>query len=146
MKDEEKSGIVYQIPLKCGKTYVGESGKIWRIRQGQHRSYIRDKKLRDSAILEHLVDCQDTCGIDNPGVKWENCKILGQESNEIKRKALESMYIRKHESSVINRNQGSLDQIWARAIKECNNRKKGDVKSGHKFGHRRARNNLFHVT
>ena len=71
---------------------------------------------------------------------------MGQESNEIKRKALESMNIRKHESSVINRNQGSLDQIWTRAIKECNNRKKADVKSGHKFGHKRARNNFLHVT
>ena len=67
-------------------------------------------ELRDSAILEHLVECKEICGINNPGVKWDECRILDQESNGIKRKALESMYIRKYESSVINRNQGSLNE------------------------------------
>ena len=54
------------------------------------------------------------------------------------------MYIRKYESSVINRNQGSLDNMWTRAIKECS--KKKQIKVNNKFGHKRAKNNFHNIT
>ena len=69
------------------------------------------------------MDCGTTCGIQNPGIKWDECQILGNESNSIKRKALESMYIRRAKDKVVNRNMGSLDEIWNRTIEHCSSRK-----------------------
>ena len=119
MTDEEKSGVVYLIPLECGKCYVGESVKVFSIRKGQHENYIKDRKIKESAIYEHLVNCSQTCGINNPGVKWDSCKILGQDDNSYRRKALESMEIKKRKDKVVNRNEGSLDTVWDRALVEC---------------------------
>ena len=70
-----------------------------------------------------MVDCSTTCGIPNPGVKWEECQILGSESNSVKRKSLESMFIRKAKDRVVNRNLGSLDEVWNRTIEHCSSRK-----------------------
>ena len=119
MKDEEKSGVVYSVPLNCDKVYIGESVKVWKIRKGQHETYIRDKKIKESAIFEHLVNCSQTCGIANPGVKWSECKILEQDDNSYRRKALESMHIKKNRDRVVNRNEGSLDPIWDRSLNVC---------------------------
>ena len=78
-------------------------------------------------------------------MKWEECRILDQEENSTKRKALESIHIKKNEQSVINRNSGNLDQIWDRSIKECSKKRK-DSKVGQKFGHKRPKYNLGRVT
>ena len=124
MRDEEKSGVIYKIPLNCDKCYVGESVKVWKIRKGQHEGYIRDKKVKESAIFEHLTNCIQTCGIDNPGIKWAECEILGQEDNVYRRKALDSMHIKMRKEKVVNRNEGSLDPIWDRVVKDCSKNKK----------------------
>ena len=124
MRNDEKAGVVYRIPLNCDREYVGETEKIWKTRKEQHKGYIKDGKIKDSAILEHLIDCSSICGIDNPGVNWDKCSILGQDSNSDRRKALESIAIRKNTEKVVNRNLGSLDDVWNRALKACSVRKK----------------------
>ena len=93
--------------------------KVWKIRKGQHEVYIRDKKVKESAIFEHLTTCSQTCGIANPGVKWSECRILDQDDNAFRRKALESMHIKSRKDKVVNRNEGNLDPIWDRTLIEC---------------------------
>ena len=74
--------------------------------------------------MEQTLEAKSiSSGIQNPGIKWDECEILASESNSIKRKALESMYIRRAKDSVVNRNTGSLDDIWNRTIEHCSNRK-----------------------
>ena len=71
-----------------------------------------------------MVECSQTCGIDNPGVNWAECRILGQDGNSYRRKALESIFIKEKKDRVVNRNEGSLDPIFNRAVIECMKRDK----------------------
>ena len=114
--DDFKSGVVYEIPLNCGKIYIGETGRHWGKRRDEHIGYVRGYNVKDSAVLEHLVDCQDQCGHSNPGVKWDSCQILGQESHAGRRLALESLMIKQNSLKVVNRNEGSLGNEWCRAL------------------------------
>jgi hypothetical protein len=66
--DIKKFGVVYQIPLNCGKSYIGESGRLWGTRKDDHVGYIKGNNVRDSAVLEHLLDCNNQYGHTHPGV------------------------------------------------------------------------------
>tara|TARA_B110001454_G_scaffold213642_1_gene232163 strand:- start:194 stop:1396 length:1203 start_codon:yes stop_codon:yes gene_type:complete len=116
VSDLQKSGVVYQIPLNCGKSYIGETDRLWQKRKEDHIGYLKGMNVRDSAILDHLLNCQKDCGHPSPGVMWDSCKILEQETHKVKRQALESIHIKANGSSVINRNDGTLSGQFDRVL------------------------------
>ena len=109
---DEKSNVVYNIPLKCGKVYIGETGRLFGTRKAEHKKYIIENKIRDSAILEHLLECTVSCGESSPGVLWDSCSIMSQVKGKFQRLATESLHIKMNRHSVINRGLGGLDSMW----------------------------------
>jgi hypothetical protein len=77
LDDLDKSQVIYQIPLKCGMTYIGETGCFWQTRMTDYKGYIKGNNVKNSAILEHLLECSEVCGNGQPGVIWDSCDILG---------------------------------------------------------------------
>jgi hypothetical protein len=70
--------------------------------EGKPHWLCQGKNVKDSASLNHLLICQKDCGYFLPGVMWDSCKILEQETHKVKRQALESIHIKANSSSVIN--------------------------------------------
>ena len=118
---KKKRYVVYQVSLNCGKSYIGESGQLWEERKKQHLTAFKNNDEKKSAILEHVMECKNMCNENNPGVKWEEAKILARETMTDKRRIRESLEIKlqnKKQHKTINRNQGQpeLNNIWEKAI------------------------------
>ena len=113
---EEKSGVCYKIPLNCGKIYIGETERPWGTRLNEHKTYVRDKRVRSSAVLEHLLECQETCECIQPGVQWDQCELIDQEKNKQKLQVLESIHIKMNQANAINRKGGDIDGSWDKVI------------------------------
>jgi hypothetical protein len=73
------------------------------------KGYIKGNNVRDSAILEHFLECSEVCGNDQTGTIWDSCVILGQKANKGKRMATESLHLKLNKDSVVNTNLGGLD-------------------------------------
>ena len=90
---ESKSGIIYQIRCKtCKRLYIGETARSLKTRMEEHR------KTTSSAVREHQTDTGHE-------IDWENVKIIGKESQWMKRKIKEAIAIRRDKPS-LNRDQG----------------------------------------
>ena len=118
---DKKKDVIYQVPLNCGKSYIGESGQLWEERKKQHMNAFNKKDIRQSAIFEHMTECGNLCGCSNPGAQWNNAKILGQEGQINRRRIRESIEIKlqnKKTPKTINRNEGQpeLNNIWEKAM------------------------------
>ena len=122
--DSDKTHVVYKIPLNCGKCYIGETGRKWKVRMSDHKGYIKGNNVRDSAILEHLLECSELCGEVHPGVEWDNCKLLAHECNKQERLATESLYLKLNSDSVVNRNLGGLDPVWDKIMGQLSSERK----------------------
>ncbi len=112
---EETSGIVYKIPCNsCSQTYIGETGRLFRYRRGEHQSeaeevtdkhYTRSQRkvsestLNKSAITDHMSQ-------NNHIMNWEGSKILSREDNTFRRGVREAIHIWKDRQTVMNRDQG----------------------------------------
>ena len=77
--------------------------------------------MKQSAIFEHMTECGYLCGCSDPGVQWNNARILGREGHINKRRIRESIEIKlqnKKTPKTINRNEGQpeLNDIWKRAM------------------------------
>ena len=49
----EQDGVVYRIPCKCGKVYIGETGRSMQERIKEHDRDIRLARTQTSAVSEH---------------------------------------------------------------------------------------------
>ena len=78
-------GAVYEIPLQCGRMYIGETGRLFGQRKNEHNDYIMQRQVKCSAIYEHLSQCYWTCGEQKPRVLWGKAKVIAQEKNKGKR-------------------------------------------------------------
>lgn len=94
-KPEEKEThlqVIYEIPLSCGATYVGQTKRGIKIRLKEHKDSIR-KQSEISTIAQHIK--QYNCCI-----KEEKVKILDVEKNDFKRKIKEALYIYKNQNCI----------------------------------------------
>ena len=122
IEDSDKRGVVYEIPLQCGKTYLGETCRLFGQRKNEHNDCIMQKQVMKSAIFEHLSECHWTCGEARPRVLWSKTKVLAQEKNKGQRLARESLEIKLRTGHHINRNSGSpeIDDEWLRVVNSLN--------------------------
>ena len=122
----DKKNVVYKIPLACGKVYVGETGRNFGTRLTEHNNSILERKVRSSALFEHLTQCQQMCGVQRPRVKWGMASILCQESHNGKRLARESLEIKMLGGTTVNRNSGQpeVNQDWMKVVKVMTGKKK----------------------
>ncbi len=104
---EKVQDVVYFIPCgSCNASYIGETGRSVEERYADH--------LRgQSALHSHFNECQHT----SPGI--HNVKVLCKESNDIKRKIKEALYIKVNDP-VLNRNIGkyTIPDSYDKLLKE----------------------------
>ena len=114
IEDDDKKDCVYEIPLKCGKKYIGETKRLYKTRKNEHKDSINKREINKSAIFEHLVDCQNTCGMESPQVLWDQARVLTQETHGGKRLARESLEIKLTKGQYVNRNRGQpeINEEW----------------------------------
>jgi hypothetical protein len=117
--DIDKRGVVYQVPLQCGKVYIGESGRLFGKRKNDHNNYILQKSIKNFAIFEHLSICHWICGEKSPRVIWSKAGVLAQERDRGVKLQRESLEIKLRTGQHVNRNSGSpeIPDTWLRAAK-----------------------------
>ena len=85
------TGGIYQIDCSCGHSYIGQTGRDFKIRIKEHKRHLENSNL-ESAVTDHVLS-----GIMDKTphtINWDNFKILDIEPRLQPRKVKESIYIR----------------------------------------------------
>ncbi len=109
----KKSNCVYQISCttpECNAKYIGETGRTLEERLKDHVAI-----SSNSAIKQH---CNDS-GHPLPEVSEDNIEIIDTESNVIKRRIIESLYIKINDPD-LNRNVGKMEipEVYDKVLRE----------------------------
>lgn len=78
------SGVVYQIPLSCGRVYIGQTGRCVNVRAREH-----SLSLRSSPSGNLAVHC-DRCGCSP---SFQDIKILARHKNKTAREVDEAFFM-----------------------------------------------------
>lgn len=86
-------GVVYEIPLDCGKSYVGQTGRCINDRLREHANSIG--KSENAHLPAHCKACRcRPC--------FERVLILGRSRDQTARELLEAFYIKKKGSDCVS--------------------------------------------
>ena len=112
------------IPCKsCSKTYIGETGRIFKTRLSEHqkeacaKNFTRSQRKTSSsetfklAITEHVAT-------NNHIINWDAARIIDQESDKTTRWLKEAIWIRSRGKDTMNKDEGAhkLDRIYDQII------------------------------
>ena len=106
----------YECECKCGKLYIGETGRPMRDTIKKHDQDIRLACTETSAVSDH---------VHNTGQKplWNEVKFINRDPYYYTRRVKESIHIRLHPDN-INRDSGiEIPETWMPTIKKHNNRR-----------------------
>ena len=117
IKQEDKTGVVYQIPCKnCERVYIGETARSLGERVSEHKKDVMSNTKKNytratrkesqgeynkSAITDH-------CNKYNHIVDWDNIKVLEMEDNTTARRIREAIHIKKTHDHNMNRDEGAV--------------------------------------
>ena len=120
---------IYEIPCKsCPKTYIGETGHLFRIRLSEHqkeadkisaKNFTRSQRKTSSsetfksAITEHVA-------ATNHIINWDEAKIIDQENDKTTRWLKEAIWIRSRGKDTMNKDEGAykLNRIYDQVIEK----------------------------
>ena len=115
LEPSKQGGVVYKIPWKCGKVYIGETGRSMRERMKEHDEDIRFIRTQTSAVAEHA---NETGHIPI----WSNVKFIDRDPHWYTPRVKEAIHIRLHPNN-INRESGiEIPRAWIPTIKQQNSR------------------------
>ena len=100
-----KKNVIYKVPcLDCTSVYIGETGRCLQVRLTEHKAAVK-RGDRKNAIATHAWD-------HNHRVNWEGAQVIQTEPFYWKRRVLEAIIIRNHDTTS-NLDCGlSLDPLW----------------------------------
>ena len=114
---EEQSGVIYRIKCKeCDGEYIGETGRQLKVRMKEHQADVRYGRTQRSALAEHSV-------ATGHEIDWEDVEIIETEENWQRRKAKESWNI-KMKKPKLNRDEGTLEEVYKKVIEHRTRRSK----------------------
>ena len=101
----KKKNVIYKVPcLDCTSVYIGETGRCLQVRLTEHKVAVR-RGDRKNGIATHAWD-------HNHRVNWEGAQVIQTEPFYWKRRVLEAIIIRNHDTTS-NLDCGlSLDPLW----------------------------------
>ena len=79
-------GLVYQVPLTCGKSYIGERARCINMRLREH-----ERSLSNAPALHLPAHCRQ-CGCE---AVFEDATVLSKERKFIDRRIIEAFHIRR---------------------------------------------------
>uniref|UniRef100_A0A131Z346 Tick transposon n=1 Tax=Rhipicephalus appendiculatus TaxID=34631 RepID=A0A131Z346_RHIAP len=74
-------GVVYEVPLSCGRVYIGQTGQCVNDRTREHDLAIKNNLLAYLSVHSSACGCQ---------AKFDNITILGRSEEVIEREMLEA--------------------------------------------------------
>jgi hypothetical protein len=93
---ECSAGTVYQIPMSCGKSYIGQSGVCINCRLYQHQQAIKPKNSGYSTLSTHVKKCKGCTP------KFKDTDIIARSGQRKNREILEAFHIDRGGSQVIS--------------------------------------------
>lgn len=104
-------GVVYQLPLSCGKSYMGQSGRCVNTRLGEHRRSL------NATTYSRLADHSRACGC-YPVLR--ETTVLSIHAKQTGREIIEAFHIKKLGGDCISQTSISLcDQEFAFLTSTC---------------------------
>lgn len=94
------TGVVYLIPLKCGRVYVGQTGRCVNERAGEHQRSIRNRE--GANLPAHCIACTGCEPLLN------NIRILGRSNDKVSRELLEAYHIKARGDNCVSDTSVSL--------------------------------------
>ena len=116
-----RSGIVYKITCAdCHDCYIGETSRTLNERLKEHKRALRLNNPSQSAIAEHSHNT-------GHNIKWDEARIIDFESNWLKRKIKEALWIRRV-NPALNRDSGyTLSPIYGPVINKDRQRQQDNT-------------------
>ena len=112
MDKNNKKNIIYQVPCRCGKLYIGETKRPLKTRIEEHKSALRTGETSRSHIAVHAWEDGEH------GPKWDDTKIIDHEEKWLPRKFKEAAHM-----SVVRNNYGrpsfEIPTVWMPLIKKA---------------------------
>ena len=81
------TGVVYEIPLSCGKVYVGQTGRCINQRAKEHERSLGDEAASFQNLPAHCSACR------NCEPRLEKIKILSRSKDRLARELSEAFFI-----------------------------------------------------
>ncbi|XP_033111406.1 uncharacterized protein LOC117112433 [Anneissia japonica] len=95
---------VYRIPCKCGKVYIGETGRDLRTRLKEHQGHARRGEQEKSSIVMHSHSQQHR-------VHWDKAELIATVPSWHSRRTREAIEIHKH--NTVHQDIGFvISDIW----------------------------------
>ena len=88
----EKTGVIYAVHCECGGTYIGETGRTFKIRMSEHKRAIKNGD-QNNAISVHVHST-------GHAILWDKCEIVGVEQNWRRRRIKEAILIRSTPNTI----------------------------------------------
>lgn len=89
-----EEGIVYSLPLSCGKRYIGQSGRCINDRLREHKNLVGK-----TAISGHLSMHCRTCACEP---LFGQCSVIGKEKDKLTREVIEAYEIDRQKDSCVS--------------------------------------------
>ena len=103
LPETQKTGVIYEIPCRCGQVYIGETCKTLIDRMKEHKRPVQKIDTNNSLAVHVKETLHD--------ISWENAKVLQKEQHKIRRKIKEAILIQK--TPCMNMDLGmNVDPIW----------------------------------
>lgn len=94
-------GVVYSIPMSCGKMYIGQSERCVNDRLREHALSAKKKEDKYAHLVAHI----SACGCEPI---FRDTRILGKSKRMSSRLALEAFFIKKNDGACISEASISL--------------------------------------
>jgi hypothetical protein len=83
---QQTAQCVYSIPCECGRSYIGETGRLLAVQLHEHRHNLKEGLLEKLKLAQHAYE-------ESHRVSWDEGRILEIESNIRYRKYKESAHM-----------------------------------------------------
>ena len=88
-----QKGVVYNIPLSCGKVYIGQTGRCLNEHLREHSNNVRNGN--NGHLATHCQKCSCT-------PKFEQCTVISRNRNQSARLVVEAKYILERAESCVS--------------------------------------------
>ena len=96
-----KCGVVYQIPLTCGNSYVGQTSRCLNVRLKEHNQSL------NKSNVSHLASHCCTCGCSP---LFSDTKVLSSHKCKITREVIEAFHIKRMGDACVSQPSLSLTE------------------------------------
>lgn len=88
-------GVVYSIPLSCGKVNIGQTERCINDRLREHAQKLTKRDDKYAHLVAHVI----SCGCD---ARFSETKILGRSASKTAREVLEAFFIEKNKDHCVS--------------------------------------------